>query len=152
MRRNPASQLPTSVRVAPGLDVTGKGTFRGVPDVWLEPKYGVMPQSKVTEQIGLDPRTQRLVVNRYFSGGRPVGDETVISAQTSLPARSVSFVVRKHARGGAPDSLSEPFTGRLLAYGLRAARTALGSTPLWLGARFHGYVLRSVMTSRYPFG
>ena len=49
MRRNPASQLPTSVRVAPGLDVTGKGTFRGVPDVWLEPKYGVMPQSKVTE-------------------------------------------------------------------------------------------------------
>jgi hypothetical protein len=136
-----------------GLHVTGKGTFRGVPVVWLEPKYGIsMPRTKVTEQIGLDPRTHRLVVNRYFSGGRPVGDETVISAQTSLPARSVSFVVRKHARGGAPDSLREPFTGRLLAYGLRAARTALGSTPLWLGPRFHGYVLRSVMTSRYPFG
>ena len=61
-------------------------------------------------------------------------------------------MVRKHAAGGAPDTFREPLTGRVLAYGLPAARTALGTTPLWLGPRFRGYVLRSVTTGVYPFG
>jgi hypothetical protein len=137
-----------------GYRVTGKGTFRGRPVVWLEPKYGTtMPRTNVTQQVGLDPRTHRLVVNRYFSGERLfVGDETVISDQPSLPAGSFSFMLRKHARRAGPDGLSEPFWRHPHAYGLRAARTALGSTPLWLGPPFRGYVLRSVQTGTYPFG
>src|SRR5206468_11093207 len=37
-------------RSSSGLRVTGQGTFRGVPVVWLEPKYGTtMPRSKVRQ-------------------------------------------------------------------------------------------------------
>jgi hypothetical protein len=132
-----------------GYDVTGKGTFRGVPVIWLEPKAA---QGNVRAQIGVDARTHMLVVSRYFSGSRRVGDETVFSVQKTLPAKGVSFLVRKHARGGGPNIMFEPFTGRLSSYGFGPARTALGSTPLWLGPRFHGYVLRSVQTGTYPFG
>jgi hypothetical protein len=132
-----------------GYDVTGKGTFRGVPVIWLESKA---PASNVRGQVGVDARTHRLVVIRAVSGGRRIGDETVFSVQKTLPAKGVSFLVREHARGGAPNSMFEPFTGRLRAYGFGPARRALGSTPLWLGPRFHGYVLRSVQTGTYPFG
>ena len=135
-----------------GYDVTGKGTFRGVPVVWLEQKENTVPPSQVTQQIGIDARTHSVLVQRYFSGGRRVGDETVVSVQPSLPGKHVSFVVREHARDALPDFLGEPFTGHLLAYGLGAARAALGSTPVWLGPRFHGFVLRSVQTGTYPFG
>jgi hypothetical protein len=136
-----------------GLHVTKTGTFRGRPVVWLEPKGGLStPRNQVTPQIGLDPRTHRLVVQRYFFGGRQVGDETAISQQANLSAGSFSFVVRKHAAGGAPPGAFEPLTGHLLAYGLPAARRALGRSPLWLGPRFRGYLLRSVQTGTYPFG
>jgi hypothetical protein len=137
-----------------GLHVTGTGTFRGRPVVWLEPKGGLgvsTPSNQVTPQIGLDRRTHRLVVQRYFSGGRQIGDETAISQQANLPAGSFSFVVRKHAAGGTPQAF-ERVTGHLLAYGLPAARRALGRNPLWLGPRFHGYLLRSVQSGTYPFG
>ena len=136
---------------AVGLHVTGRGTFRGLPVIWLEAKYALHPPSQVTEQVGLDPRTHRLVVERYFAGGR-IGGETEISDRTSLPPGTFSFMVRKHAAGGAPDTFREPLRGRVLAYGLPSARTALGTTPLWLGPRFRGYVLRSVTTGTYPFG
>lgn len=133
-------------------DVTGKGTFRGVPVVWLEQKENTVPPDQITQQIGIDARAHTLVVQRYFSAGRRVGDETVFSIQPTLSGKRVSFLVREHARHDVPDFRGEPFTGSLRAYGLGAARAALGSTPLWLGPRFHGYVLRSVQTGTYPFG
>jgi hypothetical protein len=136
-----------------GLHVTGTGAFRGKPVVWLASNRVLStPRNQVTQQIGLDPRTHRLVVARYFSHGHPVGGGLAISQQTSLPAAGFSFVVREHAAGGAPDSFGEPFTGRLLAYGLPAARRTLGRNLLWLGPRFHGYLLRSVQSGTYPFG
>ena len=135
------------------LHVTGTGRFGGQPVIWLESKRGLhMRRNEVTAQIGLDARTHRLVVQRYFSRDHhQVGDETVVSQQPSLPAGSVSFVVRKHAAPGAPQAF-ERITGHLLAYGLPAARKALGRDPLWLGPRFHGYPLRSVQSGTYPFG
>jgi hypothetical protein len=133
------------------LHVTGSGRFRGRPVIWLE---GRLPtrRNEVMPQIGLDARTHRLVVQRYLShDGHQVGDETVISQQPSLPSDSVSFVLRKHAAPGAPRAF-ERVTGHLLAYGLPAARRALGRDPLWLGPRFHGFPLRSVQSGTYPFG
>jgi hypothetical protein len=132
---------------------TGMGTFRGVPVVWLEPKlFGARP-SQVLSQIGLDARTHRLVVQRDILRGGRLLDETTFTQRWTLPAGSVSFLVRKKAAGEIPqDGLYEPLTGHLLAYGFPAARRALGTTPLWLGPRFGGYVLRSVQTGTYPVG
>jgi hypothetical protein len=136
-----------------GFRAAGTGTFHGRPVVWLERRDRLRsPPRQVTEQVGLDPRTHTLVVARYFAGGRPVGGETAISDRTSLPPGSFSFLIRKGAAGGSPESLREPFTGLILAYGLPATRRALGRNPLWLGPRFHGYLLRSVQTGTYPFG
>src|ERR1043166_5126232 len=47
-----------------GYDVTGKGTFRGVPVVWLEQKENTVPPSQVTQQIGIDARTHSVLVQR----------------------------------------------------------------------------------------
>jgi hypothetical protein len=124
----PLSDLRPVELPPPGdyLHVTGTGRFRGRPVIWLE---GRLPtrRNEVMPQIGLDARTHRLVVQRYLSrDGHQLGDETVISQQPSLPAGSFSFLVRKHAAPGPPHAF-ERVTGHLLAYGLPAARRALGA-------------------------
>lgn len=134
--------------------VSRTGTYRGLPVVWLEGKSKPVPNAlpdPTTTQVGLDPRTHRLVVERDFARGR-LENEVVISKQSTLPAGTFSFLLRKGAAGGPPNTLSEPLHGHLLAYGFPAARKALGATPFWLGPRFRGYVLRSVQSGTYPFG
>lgn len=133
------------------LHVAGRGEFHGRPVIWLEGKSPTR-RNEVKPQLGLDAKTHTLVVQRYFArDGHQVGDETVISQQPSLPAGSVSFVLRKHAAPAPPGSF-ERITGHLLGYGLSPARSALGRKPLWLGRRFQGYPLRSVQSGTYPFG
>jgi hypothetical protein len=77
----------------------------------------------------------------------------MIQQRPTLSSGSFSFLVRQHAAGGIPqDALQERLSGHLLAYGISPARKALGTTPLWLGASFRGYPLRSVQSGTYPFG
>jgi hypothetical protein len=102
--------------------------------------------------VGLDARNHRLVVQRDSVRGGRLIDEMTFTHKPSLPAGSFSFLLRKQVAGVRRDAFYEPYAGHLLAFGFPAARRALGTTPLWLGPRFGGYVLRSVQTGTYPVG
>jgi hypothetical protein len=137
-----------------GLLVIRKGTFHGAPVVWLKPKQRVSKRpNQAFPQLALDAQTHRLVVERVFLRSGRLVEETTIAQRPTLSSRGFSFTVRKHAAGGIPqDALLERLNGHLLAYAIAPARTALGRTPVWLGARFLGYPLRSVQSGTYPFG
>ena len=177
---SPTRNVPPGFTVAKARGPVAHAVIRYRGNMWIADLTGLEHPAKVTEEVWYDTRgglwrdvarvDGRIRTDRSgvcavspkelpcgstpplaYLRGRPPGD-IVVSKRPSLSAGSFSFVLRKHAAGGAPQSFHEPLTGRVLAYGLPAARRALGRTPLWLGPRFHGYALRSVTTGTYPFG
>lgn len=126
--------------------VVGRGVFRGHHVIWLEGVVNGRPHSLKDggERIALDVATHRPIAKRAFVRGR-LWYQEVYSVTSDLPASSVSFVVLD---SGAADGHSFPPSHRLTTHAakssLRAARAALGTVPLWLGARFRGHAFRSV--------
>jgi hypothetical protein len=103
-------------------------------------------------QIGLDPRTHRIVVERSFSGGRSFG-ALVISQRPNVAATRVHFFIPvRRPIPVAPAAFNDPCSGLVLAYGFPSARRAFRAPPLWLGPSFRGYALRSVTSGVYRPG
>jgi hypothetical protein len=122
------------------------GSFHGRDVIWLTPKHPAGP-GQTTMKYAVDPETHRTIVQQALKGTRLVG-ESVISQRPDLDG--YSFVVPKGGPSQSSPGWYEPFSAGLTrAYGLPAARKALGRTPFWLGPRFHGYALRSVVVGRY---
>lgn len=124
--------------------VTGTGTFRGRKVVWVQALLNGRPPPGGGNRVALDARTHLpVVVVVRFPGGMLEAD--VFTWMKSLPANGFSFVVPK---GGdnSPNGIP-PFPDRRTIdrpSSLRAARTALGRTPLWLGTTFRGHRLGTV--------
>jgi hypothetical protein len=100
-------------------------------------------------RIGLDPQTHRIIVEQSFAGGRLWGS-LFISQKRDLGAARFRFLVPiQRPVPIAPNATFDPWDGLVHAYGLPAARHALGTRPLWLGPRFRGLALRSVTSGVY---
>jgi hypothetical protein len=127
-----------------GFREAGTGTFEGRDVLWLEPSRPV-PANQTSERIGLDPQTHKTLVVESFTGGRETGLLTVAERPD---LGEYQFVVPK---GGVQvqSVFYEPNGGLTLGYGFAAARKAFGKAPLWVGARFGHYALRSVVSGRY---
>lgn len=128
----------------------GTGTFRGHRVVWIENLYrppGRKP-SLGGDQVAYDTVTHRPVALRSIArDGRFKGrtfSYFALKLLPSLPPNDVSFVVPDGGAGRNSPNALIGITGR----GLAAARTALGTTPLWLGRSFRGKRLRSVTAGR----
>ena len=125
----------------------GEATFRGHRVVWVE---GLThPSGKKPypggDQVAYDTLTHRPVgLRTIIRDGRFKGSVVGVTALTmlpDLPAKDVSFVVPKQGVWRNPPSPATTITGQRL----RAARKALGTTPLWLGRSFQGHRLESVV-------
>src|SRR5207247_1512546 len=83
--------------------------------------------------FGLDPQTHRMVVAQSFSGGRLWGT-LVISQKRDLGRARFRFLVpTQRPVPVAPNATADSWDGLVHAYGIPAARHALGRRPLWLG-------------------
>jgi hypothetical protein len=133
-----------------GLREKGPGLFRGHSVIWLEPRDGLRaPPIRAVSQIGLDPLTHRIVVERSFVGGRLVGTLAILQ-KPNLPAEQVGFLLPADSSVPvAPHPFYDPWAGLVFDYRLPAARKALGRPPLWLGPRFRGHALNSVTSGVY---
>jgi hypothetical protein len=136
--------------VRSGYIEAGRASFRGRDVIWLEPLGGLHTPSNVgVSRIGVDPQTHRILVVQSFTGGR-LGGTLVISQKPDLGAARVRFLVPTQRPVPVdPNANNDPWDGLVHAYGLPAARHALGRRPLWLGPRFRGLALRSVQSGVY---
>jgi hypothetical protein len=133
-----------------GLRVTGRGSFEGRPVLWLGASRGLRTGKNVfaVSEFGVDPRTHRVIVVRSVVGGRPSG-YVVVSRRGDLPSGTRFLLPARGTVASTPSPTFEPWTGPVFGYGIPAARKALDKAPLWLGPRFHGFVLRSVRSGVY---
>ena len=113
----------------------GTGTFRGHRVVWIETVYrpeGQKP-SLGGDQVAYDAATHRpLALRTIERGGRFKGrtfSYFALKLLPNLPPNGVNFVVPD---GGAGRNTPNPLIA-ITGHRLAAARTALGTTPLWLG-------------------
>ena len=134
-----------------GLHVAGRGSFRGHPVLWLAPPKSLRTDKKAlmsVSEFGIDPRTHRIIVERFLIG-RPTGGSVMVSHRPTLPSTTRFLLPAKPPVAVAPNPNFEPWAGPVFGYGLPAARESLGQPPLWLGPRFRGLVLRSVRSGVY---
>ena len=136
--------------VRSGYVEAGRGSFHGRDVIWLEPLGGLRTPSNLgVSRFGLDPQTHRMVVAQSFSGGRLWGT-LVISQKRDLGRARFRFLVpTQRPVPVAPNATADSWDGLVHAYGIPAARHALGRRPLWLGPRFRGLALRSVTSGVY---
>jgi hypothetical protein len=136
--------------VRSGYVEAGRGSFHGRDVIWLEPLGGLRTPSNLgVSRFGLDPQTHRMVVAQSFSGGRLWGS-LFISQKRDLGAARFRFLVPTQRPVPVnPNANNDPWDGLVHAYGLPAARHALGRPPLWLGPQFRGLALRSVTSGVY---
>jgi hypothetical protein len=147
----PYQQLPSDAqRPKSEFRRVGSGTFRGHHVVWSEQLYRP-PGSKPSlggDQVAYDAVTHRPVALRTINrSGRFKGrtfSYNALKVLPDLPGKKVAFVVPDGGADRNPPSSLNVVTG----HGLRAARKALGKTPLWLGRAFQGRRLRSVVVGR----
>jgi hypothetical protein len=128
----------------------GTGTFRGHRVVWIETVYrpeGQKP-SLGGDQVAYDAATHRpLALRTIERSGRFKGrtfSYFALKLLPNLPPNGADFVVPD---GGAGRNTPNPLIA-ITGHRLAAARTALGTTPLWLGRSFRGERLRSVVAGR----
>ncbi len=127
--------------------VAGTGTFHGHRVNWVANKGGATVLDSPRDRLAYDAATHRLVGSRRFVGpkGRGFWFESVFTVLRDLPASRVTFVVPV---GGVADIHSYPPSPQpdtvQKASSVRAARSALGTVPLWLGSSFRGHKLEGV--------